>query len=208
MLNTEHMNSAEEKRLREVAKRTGAIVYTHPSKAYLDELNEQQKRADLSKRPSGQSMKKKHTESWVDGRKEKELVDFEDWKAVPLEMENYIPVPVDPNAPLKPALKKTSSLKPTLKPSLKSALKKESSQESKAYYSENESSRRSKHESKDRMKPPRVVVPSKAFLEEQQEKLELIKQRGWASHHPHQAARPVHEIHEAIPFRSECIWTQ
>ncbi|KAF8963039.1 hypothetical protein BDZ97DRAFT_1068143 [Flammula alnicola] len=93
---------------------------------------------------------------------------------------------IDPKAPLKPALKKTSSLKPTHKPALKSALKKES-----AYYSEGESQRRKD----DRMKPPRVIqTPSKAFLEEQQEKLEQMHGRGWSSHHHPSQARPMHEI--------------
>ncbi|KAF8886238.1 hypothetical protein CPB84DRAFT_1787745 [Gymnopilus junonius] len=145
-----------------------------PSKAYLEDL-EEQKRRDPSAR-----------------HRKEDVVDFEDWKPVPVEPpKGQVPV-IDPEqkGALKSALKKAPAMK-----AVKSALK--GGQET-AYYSENEAYR----------KKPVATIPSKAWLEEQRERQEREQKerekkekeqemnRGWSSHpHPHSQphqARPVY----------------
>ncbi|CAA7262852.1 unnamed protein product [Cyclocybe aegerita] len=151
------------------------------SKAWLDE------QAELKRRQSAPPIKK--SSSKASGKSD----DARSWKAVPVVDDNVDPS-IKPNKmPLKSALKKTSSINP---PAPKSILKTRD-YDSRACQSDSEFHK--PKISNNWAKPLKSFkVPSKAYLEEQQEKVEEQK-RNRSSRNSYTPARPtVHEIPPTI----------
>lgn len=156
--------------MRKRAERANGNYNTAPSKAWFQEQEENARRYTASAAPIKE--------------------DDDDFRPIPVvnKVPNMVKAPPAANRPLKSALKQTPSIK---KQELEPLFKPREYGDSKAYYSENDTDKRRK----ETVRPYRVTkAPSKAYLEEQKEKLEdLVKQHD-AAWHPQGESKPAKDF--------------
>ncbi|PPR07760.1 hypothetical protein CVT24_003710 [Panaeolus cyanescens] len=185
----ENPHQAEHRqRLAAAAQRNGTSFRTVPSKAYLEDMEDREEaarrsRSHSSRHPPEIPVKTPSSRAWRPGSEVYEHGSAPQEKKAPAK-------------PLKPALKKSSTYTPT--PALKSALKPT------AYHSDNEGVETGGRRSESRRNESRngitvMMQPSKAFLEDQEERLNANRSKPRPDELapvPVRALRdaPVHEI--------------